>query len=936
MPDSHTDDLTILLLGPPRILLNGQPLTFPSIKAVALLGYIAVSGRLHNRAELALLLWPDSDHKRARGALRYTLSLLRKELGTEFLIINRHHIGLKPEANWEADVVTMRRQLAPALQTDNDLTSDQIADLVQGLGLYQADFLHGFTLRDSDNFNEWAIGQAEVLRRELAAALKRMTDYYDEQQNWDAALSYGHRWLNLDPLHEAAHCRLMQIYASTGQWAAVHHQYQALVDLLDRDVGAPPQPETEAMYRRLCRQEETARAKLLPLTTLSRDQRSQRVLIEKVRRFWIHGLLVPLRREETFIRLGLQFTSEAIDHPWADVLDEHPPPTATSIREAFQAADQALLILGAAGAGKTIMLVDLADNLLDRASADNTQPIPVILTLNTWAGREMTIAEWAVEEMVSQYQIPRRLGRAWLAQDRLLLLLDGLDEMPEICRRDCIKAINTFRQTHGLTDVVVCCRQEAYQVAVRESSPRLHLNGAVVIHPLTPAQIRKNLSSPLAETIFQDEALLEMARSPLILNIIRLTFNNNGTGHRETTAPLTHHQLFRHYVQRMFQRQADKGVEIYSSTKTTNNLNWLARQMAQHQQAIFLIEQLQPSWLPRGGWQWLYLFLTRSVLAALLGTPIGWSFIKLIEINPPVIEVHFLERVAAWVGLTLAPWNALFSLFILVLVTGFFAGLVDGLFFTWRQERGDESGLYKKLGWLQLLAVGGTVWITATGLLITTDAWPLALALGGMEALCFILAFGYLRYGQSFRTEIRSQEALAWAWRRALILGLVGAICSVIWSGFAWLQDPASPRWFTNLLNTGLAFFLLGGVSGKRVEPRSRPNEGIRIAGQNGLKVTLLLSVVPALLTAITVDLPSGLLTGLLFGLLAGVVHGLNDVSKHITLRLLLWVERRIPLNYAHLLDYAAHCVLLQKVGGGYTFRHRLLLEYFAKTDAFR
>jgi len=36
------------------------------------------------------------------------------------------------------------------------------------------------------------------------------------------------------------------------------------------------------------------------------------------------------------------------------------------------------------------------------------------------------------------------------------------------------------------------------------------------------------------------------------------------------------------------------------------------------------------------------------------------------------------------------------------------------------------------------------------------------------------------------------------------------------------------------------------------------------------------------------------------------------------------------PLNYANFLDYATQSILLQKLGGGYIFIHRLLLEYFA------
>jgi hypothetical protein len=53
----------------------------------------------------------------------------------------------------------------------------------------------------------------------------------------------------------------------------------------------------------------------------------------------------------------------------------------------------------------------------------------------------------------------------------------------------------------------------------------------------------------------------------------------------------------------------------------------------------------------------------------------------------------------------------------------------------------------------------------------------------------------------------------------------------------------------------------------------------------------------------------------------------------HFVLRWFLWRAGSIPWNYARFLDYAASRILLRKIGGGYVFIHRLLLEYFAELD---
>jgi hypothetical protein len=54
---------------------------------------------------------------------------------------------------------------------------------------------------------------------------------------------------------------------------------------------------------------------------------------------------------------------------------------------------------------------------------------------------------------------------------------------------------------------------------------------------------------------------------------------------------------------------------------------------------------------------------------------------------------------------------------------------------------------------------------------------------------------------------------------------------------------------------------------------------------------------------------------------------------QHFVLRLLLWCTRYMPFGYPRFLDYAAERILLRKVGGGYIFVHRLLLEYFADVE---
>ena len=72
----------------------------------------------------------------------------------------------------------------------------------------------------------------------------------------------------------------------------------------------------------------------------------------------------------------------------------------------------------------------------------------------------------------------------------------------------------------------------------------------------------------------------------------------------------------------------------------------------------------------------------------------------------------------------------------------------------------------------------------------------------------------------------------------------------------------------------------------------------------------------------------------LTFALVGGLAYGGYACLAHLALRLVLWRSGAIPWNYARFLDYCAERIFLRKVGGGYLFVHRMLLEYFASLDA--
>jgi hypothetical protein len=68
-------------------------------------------------------------------------------------------------------------------------------------------------------------------------------------------------------------------------------------------------------------------------------------------------------------------------------------------------------------------------------------------------------------------------------------------------------------------------------------------------------------------------------------------------------------------------------------------------------------------------------------------------------------------------------------------------------------------------------------------------------------------------------------------------------------------------------------------------------------------------------------------------GLVGAFGFGGLACIQHLVLRVLLWRSKALPWDLPRFLDYAAERILLRKVGGGYIFIHRLLLEYFVTLD---
>jgi eukaryotic-like serine/threonine-protein kinase len=688
-------------------------------------------------------------------------------------------------------------------------------------------------------------------------------------------------------------------------------------------------------------------------STLTLSNQNRQRMLARVYVFWIKGVLEQSLHGAAIIALGLKEQPDALAHPWHLVFQPPdqspcPLPPGTRITQVYDEAGGELLILGEPGSGKTTLLLEIARDLLDRAKADETHPMPVVFNLSSWATKRQRISDWLVEELNIKYQVPRKLGKSWVDTDQILPLLDGLDEVAKEHLAVCVETINSYRREH-MVPMVVCSRSTEYL----NETTRVALNRSVVVQPLTTQQIDDYLArggeqlASLRMVLRKNKILQELATTPLMLSILTLAYQGRpARDFRAKDASKTlQQQVFATYVQRMLQRRT---FQIrYTSQQTIRWLTWLARQMMHHSQTEFYLERLQIDWFSHHPFYQLLLCISTGLFIAFF----GWI----------VYSIFFWYKFGLIGIFTDAVYISLFFTIIYV--------LVNSLILPWLEKRkqimratGEEvrlrswrSVLYFLLYTLDTrLGYGFLIGVPVGSLVgfIMGQAFGIisGLAYGLSNALILALEFAAF---DKFSTEVKPVEIVVWSWTNtqrntkesvltSLGFALLMGTLFIIDSEFGLEQGI-----FLGLLY-GIGMFIIGyvilrGLSQETLKKRDFdvPNQGIRRSAKNCLlfgTLTMCLSglffwLIHSLFGKPMEGIYYGTLTGVTFGGIVALWGGGFAFFQHYFVRIFLRSARYIPWKYVRFLDYAAEHILLRKVGGGYIFIHRLLQDYFASLD---
>lgn len=210
------------------------------------------------------------------------------------------------------------------------------------------------------------------------------------------------------------------------------------------------------------------------------------------------------------------------------------------------------------------------------------------------------------------------------------------------------------------------------------------------------------------------------------------------------------------------------------------------------------------------------------------------------------------------------------------------------------------------------------------------NAWaklPVIIKQGFYTVVFFMISLMIILAGAS-SLYYGSRYGLRYGLVYGMIIGLIGGVAGIL-SGVlssGWSSDISDEHAFV------------------------RPNEGIRRSAGNAVVAAGLFGLIGGLASWLVCSFAFGLIAGIAgwpilatgFALVLGIAFALDFALfnggiaslEHYLLRWQLWRAKSIPWDYIAFLDYAAERILLRKVGGGYIFVHRLLLEHFARLSS--
>jgi len=640
------------------------------------------------------------------------------------------------------------------------------------------------------------------------------------------------------------------------------------------------------------------------------------------------------------------------------------------VREIYAAA-----ITGEAGSGKSYSFTKKAYELLiaiDLKSAEEIDDarIPYVVELGPW-DRNIISADnnrleiWLAERLRKQYAIIDEKEIRWLIeQDNILPCLDGLDEVEQPFRADCLEAIAEYIKTDK--SLLFSCRKKE-MIELDEITPIdlpvyevLPLAKPLILNAITGFHNRSAIPR-MRDFLKHNPAFFENITSPLLLNLFLGTYDSLTRDEKGKIEAYTPEEclklLWEKYDLVVF---APLKITDYKKRLMRTYAAWIARQI---KDSSFYIEDMQPAWLAYDNSPknikfsklkiGTYYLVSRTWCTLMVSIAVGciiaspFDFIGdgiLAGILLTMLTMGFNDRLA-WLR-----WLTKFPVLVFTIVLVLFCGAYQG--FSIPRAKEDMIGAF-------------SITESCSGII-------LGIIVG--------IVFGLRKQWQTPETDIQPVEKFTFNWKQSVKTGLKGGvIIGLVIAIFGWVLerffnaatfnswlDPYSLGLVHRLpftLGPGrnaeslgviflaffvaffMGFFLVALMAGREAESivearmkRKKLNSGMLKSVFHSLSHGLLTFVVICLLFSLLLSYANPahevssrqFFAGIGLGMISFLWFGGLDVIQHIVLRVLLFLSGMAPLFFSVWLNYMHKIGFLRQSGASLQFEHISLRNYLA------
>ncbi|OXM67412.1 AfsR family transcriptional regulator [Amycolatopsis vastitatis] len=555
------------ILGALEAWVDGERTNFPGSRHQRVLASLLLTpNSAVPVARLVAAIWDENPPATAVKQVQNCISTLRDKLGADRGVIVTDGRGYRiviGDEELDASRFQCLVRTAHQLASDGDAAA-AVATIRRALRLWRGPALDGLGAHALS-------GLIAQLDEQRIRAVERCADWHLELGEYEKVIDQLTDLIALHPLRERPHAQLMTALDRVGRQAdalTVFHDLRArLVD----ELGVDPGSELHELHAKiLAKIPDSAAPPAIPVSAPGLDAgissvRSDRAiphLRTAITRQWTaEAELRSLNRPEP-ISLTWSSTGRPVSAPAARVFgavsgDSQQFTFSGSLGDVVtrfrELPARQLVVLGAPGAGKSVLAILLTLGLLNDPRPG--EPIPVLSSLASWNPHRQHLHQWLAASLLEAHPglaNEDRYGRDAATQlvldGAVLPILDGLDEIPPALHAAAIDALD-HATAHG-RPLVVTCRAEEYENAVKQTGAVLSRAAVIEIDPVEPEAAIAFLTSRTAggdrrwEAVEEhlrcrpDSALAQALSTPLMVDLAKTAYTSPDTAPADLCDPV--------------------------------------------------------------------------------------------------------------------------------------------------------------------------------------------------------------------------------------------------------------------------------------------------------------------------------------------------------------------------------------------------------------